>query len=134
MSEKKTGLESYKRPDGIHVFKAYDLSKETMLEWERQVVAMLEKNRAEKRLYDLRGFTDIPLYAVRIAMRARRHRNVHFNYVVALLDDNLRMLGLIDLIMSIQPGGHFRIMTDEEEAVSWLNEQLSPPSESTEID
>jgi len=118
------GLLSFEREDSIHLFRAYDLSAATVEKWSAEVTAMLDDTtRPRKRLYDLRFIKDIPLRVIPMVTKTRSHRNIHFNYV-AVVTNNSRVLGLVDLILRLTPGGRIRVMSDFDEAVAWLHQQV----------
>lgn len=126
MTMDESTLESYWREDGILVFKARDTSAATVEQWQRESLALLEKTDTySKRLYDLRNLTGISIMAVRTAIRLKSHHNARFVYAV-VLTRNTRTANLVQTVLSIQPGGNFQIMLDEEEAITWLNNKVSP--------
>lgn len=119
-------LESYWREDGILVFKARDTSAATVEQWQRDSLALLEKtDKYSKRLYDLRNLSGISIMALRTAIRLKSHRNARYVYAI-VLTRNTRTANLVQTVLSIQPGGNFQIMLDEEEAITWLNTKVPP--------
>ncbi len=119
-------LESYWREDGILVFKARDTSAATVEQWQRDSLALLEKtDKYSKRLYDLRNLSGISIMALRTAIRLKSHRNARYVYAI-VLTRNTRTANLVQTVLSIQPGGNFQIMLDEDEAITWLNNKVPP--------
>jgi len=119
-------LESYWREDGILVFKARDTSAATVEQWQRDSLALLEKtDKYSKRLYDLRNLSGISIMALRTAIRLKSHRNARYVYAI-VLTRNTRTANLVQTVLSIQPGGNFQIMLDEDEAINWLNTKVPP--------
>ena len=120
----KGGLRIYHRSDGILVFEIRDTKPETVKAWEKAVTEVLDAcTDPEKHLQDLRQLQAFSLYAFRVALRLKAHRNLN-NVFVAVLTQQNRTMELSQLIIKIQPGGTFRLMHDEAEAVAWLNEQV----------
>ena len=119
-------LESYWREDGILVYKARDTSLVTVEQWQRESLALLEKTDTySKRLYDLRNLANLSIMALRTAIRLKSHRNARYVYAI-VLTRNTRTANLVQTVLSIQPGGNFQIMLDEDEAINWLNTKVPP--------
>ena len=63
--------------------------------------------------------------ALRTAIRLKSHRNARYVYAI-VLTRNTRTANLVQTVLSIQPGGNFQIMLDEDEAITWLNNKVPP--------
>lgn len=119
-------LESYWRDDGILFITARDTSQATVDQWLREALDWLEQtNKYSKRLYDLRQLDSLSIMALRTAIRLKSHRNAKYVFA-AILTRSSRTASLVQTVLSIQPGGNFRIMFDENEAITWLNTKVAP--------
>lgn len=121
-----SGLKVYTRDDGIRVFAAQDTSQETIAEWERAVTQILDAcTTPEKHLYDFRKLNTLSPHALRAGVRAKSHPNLRYVYVAIMIADS-RLVDLLNMVITIQAGGTFRIIPDEEEAIAWLNSKVAP--------
>lgn len=117
----KSTFKAYWREDGIRVNMATDTSLETVQDWEQDALnAVAAYDGQQKRLYDLRQLNRISIYALRSAIKIKAHPNVRLARV-AVLATNAVVVRMVNVALSVQPGGHFRLFIDEETAVSWLH-------------
>lgn len=125
----KSALRSYWRPDHILVYEAEDTSVDTVTEWQTHAFALLaETTELNKRIYDLRKLKSISIFALKTALRLKSHPKASLVYAAVLIN-NPRVADLVDTVLSIQPGGNFRIFSNEQEAVEWLNSKVPVSSE-----
>ncbi len=123
-SVSKSTLRSHRRPDNILVYEAEDTSLETVQAWYAQSFALLEQaTKPDKRLYDLRKLKNISIFALRTAVKLKSHRKADLIYAAVLIN-NSRVSELVDTVLAIQPGGNFRLFSNEEEAIQWLNQKV----------
>ncbi|WP_420628574.1 STAS/SEC14 domain-containing protein [Candidatus Leptofilum sp.] len=114
---------AYWRDDGIRVNTAEDTSLETVQDWEQDALAKIAAySGPQKRLYDLRRLKRVSIYALRSAIRIKAHPNARLARV-AVLANSAVVVRMVNVALSVQPGGHFRLFTDEETAVAWLHNQ-----------
>lgn len=119
----KSTFQAYWREDGIRVNMAQDTSLETVQEWERDAQVEIDAyDGPQKRLYDLRQLKSISIYALRTAIKMKAHPNARLARV-AVLANSMVVTRMVNVALAVQPGGHFRLFTDEETAVAWLHNQ-----------
>jgi hypothetical protein len=117
----KSTLYTYWRPDNIRVIAAKDTSVDTVNAWEIEATSKIEGyDKPAKRIYDLRELSGVSIFAVRTAIKLKSHMNTRFAYI-AVLTNNATVAKLVNLVLSIQPGGQFYLTTDEEKAIQWLH-------------
>lgn len=121
---KSTLQRTYRSQDHIHVYTTKDTSLATVQHWQRdETIALNNATTPRKHLYDLRSLTDLSVYALHAAIKLKAHPNAN-NIYTAILATHDRVIEMADLVMRIQPGGHFRLFADETKAVEWLNSQV----------
>lgn len=121
---KSTLQRSYCSQSHIHIYTPKDSSLATVQHWQRDESITLNNATApRKHLYDLRSLTSLSIYALHAVIKLKAHPNAR-NVYSAVLATHDRVIELADLIMRIQPGGHFRLFTDEAKAIEWLNTQV----------
>lgn len=119
----------YLPDDNIHVFTVQDSSLATVHQWQREATFALEHIAGKaKHLYDLRALRSLSVYALQAAIKLKAHPQAD-NVYVAVLATESRVVELVDLVLRIQPGGHFRIFAQEGAAVAWLNVQVPDSDE-----
>lgn len=120
----KSTLRRYELSDNILVVHVSDTSPETVQDW---YASSLEEMNAYtepvKRLYDMRGLSSLSIEAVRTAVKIRRHPNAQFVYT-AVLTTNNTVLALVRASLSVQGDGNIKLFTDEDQAITWLNEKV----------
>lgn len=120
----KSTLHYYRRPDNILVYETEDTSVETVRAWYDHSFALLEQiSKPDKRLYDLRKLKNISIFALRTAVKLKSHRKADLIFAAVLIN-NSRVSELVDTVLAIQPGGNFRLFSNEEEAIHWLNQKV----------
>ncbi|GJM40071.1 MAG: hypothetical protein DHS20C20_03530 [Ardenticatenaceae bacterium] len=119
----KSTFRAYWREDGIRVNTATDTSLETVQDWEQDALTTVAAYEGQqKRLYDLRQLKRISIYALRSAIKIKAHPNARLARV-AVVANNAVVVRMVNVALSVQPGGHFRLFTDEATAVGWLHNQ-----------
>lgn len=117
----KSTFQAYWREDGIRVNTAQDTSLETVNEWEQDALTEVASyDGLQKRLYDLRHLKSISVFALRTAIKIKAHPNARLARVAVLANSTV-VTRMVNVALAVQPGGHFRLFTDEETAVSWLH-------------
>ncbi len=121
---KSTLQRSYRTQDHIHVYIPKDTSLATVQHWQRdETIALNNATTPRKHLYDLRSLTSLSVYALHAAIKLKAHPNAN-NVYSAVVATHDRVIEMADLVMRIQPGGHFRLFTNETTAIEWLNSQV----------
>ena len=118
-------LRSFYRPyDNIHIFTVADSSVATVQDWSQKILSRLDQSVGpHKHLYDLRDLRDLSIYAIRAAIKFKGHPRSK-NVYSAVLTTHPQAIDKINLILKIQPGGHFRLFNNQQEAINWLNTQV----------
>lgn len=121
----KSTFRSYWREDGIRVISAQDTSIETVQDWEQDALSTISAyDGPQKRLYDLRDLKGVSIFALRAAIKINAHDNAVLARV-AVLANNRVVTRMVNVVLSVQPGGHFRFFTDEAVAIVWLHNASS---------
>ena len=127
----KSTLHTYWRTDNIRVISAKDTSVDTVQAWEVEATTQMESYNAPiKRLYDLRELKGVSIFAVRTAVKLKSHINTRYAFI-AVITNNVTVTKLVNLVLSIQPGGNFFITTDEAAAISWLHNNVPDETQLT---
>ncbi len=117
-------LRRYELANDILVVHVQDTSAATLQDWYISSVAEMDAYTGPvKRLYDMRDLDSISIEAVRTAVKIRRHPHAHWVYT-AVLTSASTVTALVKASMSVKAGGNFKLFTDKEEAIAWLNRMV----------
>jgi hypothetical protein len=117
----KSSFKAYWRDDGIRVISAQDTSVETVQAWEQDALSTVASYAGpQKRLYDLRNLNGISIFALRAAIKINAHNNAGLARV-AVLANSVVVTRMVNVALSVQPGGTIRLFIDEAEAIAWLH-------------
>lgn len=117
----KSTFRSYWREDGIRVISAQDTSLETVQDWEQDALSVMSAYAGpQKRLYDLRDLKGVSIFALRAAIKINAHDNAVLARVAVLANSRV-VTRMVNVVLSVQTGGHFRFFTDEAAAIDWLH-------------
>lgn len=123
MGQNNSTFRATVRPDNILVFTVGDTSVDTVRDWDRIVTHYLdEETHLRCHMYDMRQLKGVSIFAVKTAIRLKNHPQVD-NCYVAVVTNNSIVQEMVNTVLSVQPGGMFRIFTEEVEAITWLNQQ-----------
>lgn len=130
---KSTLHRSYRSQDHIQVYTVQDTSLATVQHWQQDAtMALNNATTPRKHLYDLRSLSSLSIYALQAALKLKAHPKAD-NVYAAVLTANDRVAELVDLVLRIQPGGHFRLFADQTRAIDWLNTQVPVHDEVTQF-
>jgi hypothetical protein len=121
------GYSVVRRPDGGMHFTFTDLSQSTLSHWrEFALEHLLDSDRLNRNLYDLRPVGEIPEEAVRFAVEANSDPSSR-NLRVAVVVANGEVKNSVLKISALTPasGAEVAVFTDLEAAEKWLNRPLT---------
>jgi hypothetical protein len=117
-------LDMYIRPDNILVVSTEDTSDVTLQDWHDTIMKILnDPDGPVKHLYDFRKVDRITLKAVREAAKMKKHPRARFIHVAVLTRD-FTTIALVKAAISVTNYGDFGFFAEEDEAITWLNEQI----------
>jgi len=106
------------------LIEAEDTSVDTVQDWETTMLASLKTlDSPVKRLYDMRRLNGVSIFALRTAVKLKKHPQAKHVFA-AVLTNNNTVARLVNTALAIQPGGNFQLFSDEKEAVAWLNRMV----------
>lgn len=114
-------LTTHRRDDGILLLHIRDTLPETVKAWSSFLTETLDHcTKPDKHLQDFRDLSGFSSYAMRVGIKIKSHPNIE-QVTVAVVVNKSRTTDLASLILSIQPGGRFRLFQEIDEAIAWLN-------------
>jgi hypothetical protein len=121
------GYSVSRRPDGGMDFTFTDLSASTLSHWrEFALDHLLDSDRLNRNLYDLRQVGEIPDEAVRFAVEANSDPSAR-NLRIAVVVANEEVKKAVLRISALTPasGAEVALFTDIESAEAWLKRPLT---------